>query len=43
MNMVILSHRTARTRGRESQSRDIIRESFRGGLVFANDLECWET
>jgi ribonuclease BN (tRNA processing enzyme) len=43
VNMVILSHRTARTRGRESQSRDVIRESFRGGLVFANDLECWET
>ena len=43
VNMVILSHRTARTRGRESRSRDIIRKSFRGGLVFANDLECWET
>ena len=43
VNMVILSHRTNRTRGRENQSRREITEQFRGVVVFANDLECWET
>ena len=43
VNMVILSHRENRTRGRENQSRRKVTESFRGPVVFANDLECWET
>ena len=43
VNMVILSHRTNRTRGREDQSRREITEYFKGPVVFANDLECWET
>lgn len=43
VNMVILSHRMERTRGRESASRDVIRREFKGPVVFANDLECWET
>lgn len=40
-NRLILSHRTPRTRGRETQSRDLIREHYRGSVVFANDLNCW--
>ncbi|HSG90302.1 MAG TPA: MBL fold metallo-hydrolase [Pseudomonadales bacterium] len=43
VNQLILSHRTSRTRGRETQSRDLIREEFKGPVVFANDMECWET
>lgn len=43
VNRVVLSHRTPRTRGRETQSRDEIREHFRGSVVFANDLDCWRT
>ncbi|MEE4301678.1 MAG: MBL fold metallo-hydrolase [Pseudomonadales bacterium] len=43
VNMVILSHRSSRTRGRENQSRREITERFKGVVVFANDLECWET
>lgn len=43
VNRLVLSHRTPRTRGRESQSRDEIREHFRGSIVFANDLNCWRT
>lgn len=39
--MVILGHRTNRTRGRESQTRAAIEEYFDGPLLFANDLECW--
>lgn len=39
--MLILSHRMNRTRGRESQSREKIREHFTGHLLFANDGECW--
>lgn len=39
--MVILGHRTNRTRGRESQSRAAIEENYDGPLLFANDLECW--
>lgn len=41
VNRLILSHRTPRTRGRETQSRDEIRNHFRGSIVFANDLNCW--
>lgn len=43
VNRVVLTHRTARTRGRETQSRDEIREHFRGSIVFASDLDCWRT
>lgn len=43
VNMVILSHRSSRTRGRENQSRREITDRFKGVVVFANDLECWET
>ena len=39
--MVILGHRNNRTRGRETQSTEAIREAFAGPLIFANDLECW--
>lgn len=43
VNRLVLSHRTPRTRGRETQSRDEIRNHFRGSIVFANDLNCWRT
>ncbi len=39
--MVFLGHRTSRTLGRESASREAIREHYGGPLVFANELECW--
>ena len=39
--MLILSHRTPRTRGRELQSRREIGTLFKGAVLFANDLECW--
>ncbi len=39
--MVILGHRTNRTRGLESVSRKAIETSYDGPLIFANDLECW--
>ncbi len=41
-NRLVLSHRTTRTRGRETQSRELIREHYRGSIVFANDLNCWQ-
>lgn len=41
VNMLILSHRMNRTRGRESQSRAEVRREFNGPVLFANDLECW--
>ena len=43
VNRVVLTHRTPRTRGRETQSRDEIRHHFHGSVVFANDLDCWRT
>ncbi len=43
VNRLVLSHRSARTRGRETQSRDEIRNHFRGSVVFASDLNCWRT
>ena len=43
VNRLVLSHRSARTRGRETQSRDEIRNHYRGSIVFANDLNCWRT
>ena len=39
--MIILSGRTNRTRGRESDTREAIEANYDGSLVFANDLECW--
>lgn len=41
VGMVILSHRSNRTRGRESQSRAALEAHYKGALIFANDLECW--
>lgn len=43
VNRVVLTHRTPRTRGRETESRDEIRHHFRGSVVFASDLDCWRT
>jgi ribonuclease BN (tRNA processing enzyme) len=39
--MLILAHRTNRTRGRESLSRAAIEKSYDGSVLFANDGECW--
>ena len=39
--MMILGHRSARTRGRESLSRNAIEENYDGTILFANDGECW--
>ena len=39
--MVILGHRTNRTRGYETQTTKAIEDSFKGPLIFANDMECW--
>lgn len=41
VRMMILSHRTNRTRGLESISRSAIEEHYKGPLIFANDMECW--
>ncbi len=41
VRMLILGHRTNRTRGVESQSRAAIEANYDGPLIFANDLECW--
>ncbi|MGD8417759.1 MAG: MBL fold metallo-hydrolase [Pseudomonadales bacterium] len=41
VRMVILGHRTNRTRGVESQSRAAIEASYKGSIIFADDLECW--
>ncbi|MEM8768107.1 MAG: MBL fold metallo-hydrolase [Pseudomonadota bacterium] len=41
VRMLILGHRTNRTRGVESRSRDAIEAHYSGALLFANDLECW--
>jgi ribonuclease BN (tRNA processing enzyme) len=39
--MLILGHRTTRTRGIESITRQAITEHYTGPVLFANDLECW--
>jgi ribonuclease BN (tRNA processing enzyme) len=39
--MLILGHRTTRTRGRESISRQAMEASYDGPILFANDNECW--
>ena len=41
VDTLILGHRSNRTRGRESQSRDAILKHFTKSLIFANDSECW--
>lgn len=41
VRMVILGHRTSRTRGRETLSTQAIEAHYQGSLIFANDLECW--
>ena len=41
VRMLILGHRTNRTRGVESQSRAAIEAEYSNPLLFANDLECW--
>ena len=41
VRMLILGHRTNRTRGVESLSREAIEAHYDGPLLFANDLECW--
>ncbi len=41
VRMLVLGHRTNRTRGVESQSRAAIEDEYQGSLLFANDLECW--
>lgn len=41
VRMLILGHRSNRTRGVESQSRAAIEAHYEGPLLFANDLECW--
>ena len=39
--MLLLGHRTNRTRGRETQSIEAIEREFTGPVIFADDLECW--
>lgn len=39
--MLILGHRSSRTRGRESLSRSAMEENYDGPILFANDGECW--
>ncbi len=39
--MLILGHRTNRTRGRETQSVTAIEQAYKGPVIFADDLECW--
>jgi ribonuclease BN (tRNA processing enzyme) len=39
--MLILGHRSTRTRGRESLSRAAMEEHYDGPILFANDNECW--
>jgi len=41
VRMLILGHRTNRTRGIESLSREAIEAHYDQPLLFANDLECW--
>lgn len=41
VRMLILGHRTNRTRGVETQSRTAIEAHYDGPVLFADDLECW--
>jgi hypothetical protein len=38
---MILGHRSTRTRGRESISRNAMEDNYKGSILFANDGECW--
>ena len=38
---LLLSHRMLRTLGREEETLSAIRESYRGSVTFANDLDCF--
>ena len=38
---VFLGHRTTRTLGRESASREVLAAHYGGPLMFTNELECW--
>ena len=38
---LVLSHRMLRTLGRETQTRDIIQQHYKGPVLFANDLDCF--
>ncbi|MEM1433987.1 MAG: MBL fold metallo-hydrolase [Pseudomonadota bacterium] len=40
-NFLILGHRTNRTRGVESLTRNAIEETYLGDVLFGSDLECW--
>lgn len=39
---LVLSHRMKRTLGKEKESLSIIGESYKGTVVFANDLQCFK-
>src|ERR1700756_4622487 len=39
---VVLSHRMLRTLGRESETRSVIARMYRGRVLFAEDLDCFE-
>ena len=41
VRFLVLGSRAKRTFGIESASEAAIRESYKGSLIFANDLECW--
>ncbi len=41
VRMMILGHRTTRTLGMESISREFIEKHYQGPLIFADELECW--
>ena len=41
VHQLVLSHRMLRTLGREEETRSVIRRSYDGPLVFANDLDCF--
>jgi len=41
VKQLVLSHRMQRTLGRETQTRHIIQQDYRGPIEFANDLDCF--
>ena len=41
VKQLVLSHRMQRTLGRETQTRHIIQQNYRGPIEFANDLDCF--
>ena len=42
VKQLVLSHRMKRTLGKEKESLSIIGESYKGTIVFANDLQCFK-